>query len=82
MINPVGSAAMWWRRRPTPVLSAPAPRGALRTLSPPLLFGVIAVTLTLAWAMPLLGVSLGTFLLIDVALGERARRRHGAAVAP
>lgn len=81
---------MWWQRRPTrghrlrP--GRPVPRGAWRS-SPPVATGVLALgALAVGWALPLLGVSLAVFLVIDVVLGVvggRVRRgqREGAAAA-
>lgn len=70
---------MWWQRRPRRSASArpgPAPsRGALRRAPvwiPVALFAVAAVA---AWYVPLFGITLLGFLVIDVVLGLRARRR-------
>lgn len=67
----------WWQRRPTRgtarVGRAPG-RGTWRRLSPPVLAGVVVVTLGVAWFVPLLGASLAVFLLVDLALAARARR--------
>ncbi|WP_289016924.1 PepSY-associated TM helix domain-containing protein [uncultured Aeromicrobium sp.] len=67
----------WWQRRPTRgtarVGRAPG-RGTWRRLSPGVLVGVVGVTLAVGWFVPLLGVSLAVFLLLDLALAARARR--------
>lgn len=67
----------WWQRRPTRgsarVGRAPG-RGTWRRLSPPVLVGVVLVTVAVGWFVPLLGVSLAGFLLVDVILALRARR--------
>ncbi|MER5871514.1 PepSY domain-containing protein [Streptomyces sp. NPDC002044] len=74
---------MWWQRRPTrgdrraAMGRAPA-RGAWRALPlPALAVGLPAVT-ALGWALPVLGVTLLAFLLLDGAVGlvrgVRARR--------
>jgi hypothetical protein len=36
--------------------------------------GVVAVTVLVAWAIPVLGVTLGAFLLLDLIIG-RVRKR-------
>jgi uncharacterized iron-regulated membrane protein len=68
---------MWWLRRPTKerVLSAgrPIPRGAWRKIPLPWLLPLMAVTALVGWFLPLLGVSLLVFLVLDGALGLRAR---------
>jgi len=71
---------MWWQRRPARAsgaarLTAPAPRGGLRTLPQPVLFGVVAVTVAVGWAAPVLGVSLVVFLVLDAVSAVRTRRR-------
>ncbi|MFG1921684.1 PepSY-associated TM helix domain-containing protein [Cryptosporangium sp. NPDC048952] len=65
---------MWWQRRPTradrtaPLGSAP-PRGGWRTLPRWFLVIGIPITLFVAWAMPLLGITLAAFLVIDLLVG-------------
>ncbi|WP_299053356.1 PepSY domain-containing protein [uncultured Nocardioides sp.] len=70
---------MWWQRRPTRgdgVRMGRAPRrGAWRAASPAALAGVGVVALAAGWFVPLLGVSLLGFLVLDVVLGLRSRRR-------
>jgi uncharacterized iron-regulated membrane protein len=74
--------ALWWTRRPTRYrgLARPPVRGAARELlrRRPLatLIGAIAVV-TLGWAVPLLGISLAAFLVLDALLGLAARRARG-----
>ncbi|GEC98036.1 membrane protein [Kocuria varians] len=75
----VSGYAMWWRRRPTRATGVHfgplPPRGALRAVPvwvwPLLVLGTVAVGLF----MPVLGVSLLGFLVVDLLLGIRARRR-------
>lgn len=65
----------WWQRRPTrgrAGVGRAHPRGCLLALSWPLKTTVVAVALTLSWAMPVLGTSLLLFLVVDTALGWRA----------
>lgn len=76
---------MWWQRRPTRdgrralVGSAPPRGGWLRIPTWLLLVGV-PVTVLVGWALPLLGLTLVGFLVIDVLLG--AVRQPGPATAP
>ena len=71
---------MWWQRRPTrspgrrpgPVVAP----GGLRRLRVPLLLAVLGPTLVVGWFLPLLGLSLLAFLLVDVAVAG-GRRRAG-----
>jgi uncharacterized iron-regulated membrane protein len=69
---------MWWRRRPTrgsdwAVGRAPA-RGGIRNLSPLSIVALVAVTALVGWFVPLLGISLLAFLLIDVCIAAFKRR--------
>ncbi|TDC08339.1 PepSY domain-containing protein [Nonomuraea longispora] len=64
---------MWWRRRPTGGPAAPPARGAWRqvpraALAPPALLAVGVCVF-----LPLMGISLAVFLVIDILLGRRAR---------
>ncbi|MGW5122298.1 PepSY-associated TM helix domain-containing protein [Streptomyces noursei] len=71
---------MWWQRRPTrgdrraPLGKAPA-RGVWRRLPLPVLFVGVPAVAALGWALPVLGVTLVAFLLVDVALGLVGRGR-------
>ncbi|WP_446226134.1 PepSY-associated TM helix domain-containing protein [Nocardia sp. IBHARD005] len=66
---------MWWQRRPTRRAALPvAPRrGVLRRTSPWIAVPVVGAAVAGGWFVPLIGVSLLVFLLIDVALGLAAR---------
>jgi uncharacterized iron-regulated membrane protein len=71
---------MWWQRRPTRAdraapLGAPPARGAWRQVHPAVLVVVIAVVAFVGWAMPLLGVTLAGFLVLDLVIGIARRRR-------
>jgi uncharacterized iron-regulated membrane protein len=73
---------MWWQRRPTRGFAQPYRRGAARrahwaVLVPPAVAAVAAGVF-----MPLLGLSLAAFLVIDVLLGLRARIRARSGSAP
>ncbi|WP_083884245.1 PepSY-associated TM helix domain-containing protein [Nocardia higoensis] len=73
---------MWWQRRPTrgairrPVGRAPR-RGVLRGSSPWLVLPLLGVAVVVGWFVPLVGLSLLGFLLIDTLVG--LRKRLGAA---
>ncbi|MER7556416.1 PepSY domain-containing protein [Nocardioides sp. NPDC126508] len=64
---------MWWLRRPRGArglrFGRPAPRGAWRRLPWPAGVAVVAVTVVVAWFVPMLGVTLVGFLVIDAAIG-------------
>lgn len=71
---------MWWQRRPTRddrrALAGRAPeRGAWRRLPLPVLVLGIPAVIALGWALPLLGVTLAGFLVVDVVVGAVRRRR-------
>ena len=69
---------MAWLRRPTRAgawPSAPAPRGILRGVSQPVAFAVVLLAVAAGWLMPVFGVTLLGFLLVDAALAARAARR-------
>ena len=68
---------MWWLRRPTKSVARsvgrPPARGASRRVPLPVLLPAIAVTALVGWFLPLLGITLVAFLLLDVLLGLRRR---------
>jgi uncharacterized iron-regulated membrane protein len=69
---------MWWHRRPTRDsfgFGRPFARGAWRGVSRPVLIGLVVAAALLAWYLPVLGVSLVGFLVLDVLLGMRARSK-------
>lgn len=70
---------MWWLRRPTrtggSAFGRPPERGAWRRVPGKILAPIILVAVFVAYAVPLLGASLLLFLVVDIALGARARRR-------
>lgn len=74
---------MWWKRRPTRATSrfavGTAPRrGVLRKTSLWLTVPLVAAALLIGWFIPLIGVSLLGFLLIDLGLGLAARATPAA----
>jgi uncharacterized iron-regulated membrane protein len=64
---------MWWKRRPTRGFGRPTPRGQWRKAPPAALAGLGAGALLVGWFVPLLGISLVVFLVIDAVLGRRAK---------
>ncbi|MCB5169296.1 PepSY domain-containing protein [Streptomyces bambusae] len=74
---------MWWLRRPTKArglsFGRPQPRGAWRRLPVTALLPLAAATAVVGWFVPLLGISLAVFLVLDAVLGLIARRKAAAA---
>ncbi|MFJ8914305.1 PepSY-associated TM helix domain-containing protein [Amycolatopsis sp. NPDC102389] len=70
---------MWWQRRPTRAtgltFGRPIPRGQWRKAPPALLVGLLVLAAAIGWFVPLLGLSLLAFLVIDLLLGLRSRGR-------
>ncbi|MGW2019150.1 PepSY-associated TM helix domain-containing protein [Streptomyces sp. NPDC001927] len=60
---------MWWLRRP----GRPVARGAWRKVPPTMLLPLLAVTALVGWFVPMLGLSLVAFLVVDLALALVAR---------
>lgn len=68
----VGGYRMWWQRRPTrggSRVGRPPVRGAWRQAPPAAVFAIAAVAAVVGWFVPLLGLSLLAFLVLDVAVG-------------
>ncbi|UZG55327.1 PepSY-associated TM helix domain-containing protein [Rhodococcus opacus] len=72
---------LWWRRRPTRgttrAVGRPPVRGTWRRIHPAAAVAGAACVVLVGWFVPLLGVSLLAFLLVDVAVGALARTRAG-----
>lgn len=74
---------MWWQRRPTRnagwvaswSTGRPPPRGGLRRLHPAAVVALLAGAVAVGWFLPLLGLSLVAFLLVDLAFGAAKYRR-------
>ncbi|ASO21231.1 putative iron-regulated membrane protein [Actinoalloteichus hoggarensis] len=70
---------MWWLRRPTRAggssFGRPPARGAWQRIPGRVLAPVILLGVFIAYFLPLLGASLLVFLLVDILLGRRDRRR-------
>jgi len=66
---------MWWQRRPTGRrFGRPIPRGALRRLPMRVLVPLSAAGIVAGWFLPVFGLSLLAFLLVDAAVAARAER--------
>ncbi|GAA2878941.1 PepSY-associated TM helix domain-containing protein [Streptosporangium fragile] len=73
---------MWWLRRPTRGFGTPYGRGNLRRLPLAAVLPLAAAVVALGVFLPLLGVSLAAFLVLDVVLARVAAsraKRPGAA---
>ncbi len=74
--------AMWWQRRPkhdpSRRVGASPPRGALRRAPWWGVLTVLAGAAAVGVLLPLMGISLASFLVADVVLGAVARRRAAA----
>lgn len=77
---------MWWQRRPTragrrAVAGTPPARGAWRTIPAWAIVLGVPVVFAVGWAIPLFGIPLAAFLIIDVIAGAVRRRRDQPAPA-
>ncbi|MFE6926143.1 PepSY-associated TM helix domain-containing protein [Nocardia sp. NPDC057663] len=74
---------MWWQRRPTRkssrfAVGAAPRRGVLRKTSLWITVPLLAAAVVIGWFVPLVGLSLLGFLIVDVALGLAARAQPTA----
>ncbi|MFE9021024.1 PepSY-associated TM helix domain-containing protein [Streptomyces sp. NPDC007808] len=67
---------MWWQRGRGSAFGRPIPRGAWQQVPPQILVPLVAVVAVVGYFVPLLGISLAAFVVVDVVLGEVARRRE------
>ncbi|CAN5444023.1 PepSY domain-containing protein [soil metagenome] len=70
---------MWWQRRPTrgsswAVGRAPL-RGTMRNLHPLVILGIVVTAVVLGWFLPLFGLSLAAFVIVDLIVGAVKQRR-------
>jgi uncharacterized iron-regulated membrane protein len=72
----VGGYRMWWKRSPYRGQLPPAPLPALRQLPRPLGVLAVLVAAALGWYVPMFGVSLAAFVVVDMMI-NRVRRRRG-----
>ncbi|GAA4081960.1 PepSY-associated TM helix domain-containing protein [Streptomyces shaanxiensis] len=66
---------MWWQRGRGSAFGRPIPRGAWQQVPPQILVPLVAVVAVVGYFVPLLGISLAAFIVVDVVLGEVTRRR-------
>ncbi|MDT0433552.1 MULTISPECIES: PepSY-associated TM helix domain-containing protein [Streptomyces] len=69
---------MWWQRGRGSAFGRPIPRGAWQQVSPRILVPLAAGVAVLGYFVPLLGIPLAAFVVVDAALGEVAHRRARA----
>ncbi|WP_340374310.1 PepSY domain-containing protein [Streptomyces sp. SS7] len=67
---------MWWQRGRGSAFGRPIPRGAWAQVPPYVLVPLMAAVAVLGYFVPLLGIPLAGFLVVDVILGELAHRRR------
>ncbi len=69
---------MWWQRRPTRgaawAMGRPPLRGAIRSLSPVTTVALAAAAIAVGWFLPLFGLSLLAFVVVDAIIGGVKRR--------
>ena len=63
---------MWWQRRPTRgstwAVGRPPLRGAIRNIRPVIAVPLVAAAVAIGWFLPLFGLSLLAFLVVDTAI--------------
>ncbi|MER6410165.1 PepSY-associated TM helix domain-containing protein [Streptomyces humidus] len=69
---------MWWRRGRGSAFGRPVPRGAWAQVPPLVLVPLAAAVAVVGYLVPLLGIPLAGFIVVDVVLGEIAHRRRRA----
>ncbi|ULE35218.1 PepSY-associated TM helix domain-containing protein [Mycobacterium sp. IDR2000157661] len=69
---------MWWQRRPTRgsawAVGRPPVRGSIGSLHPAAITLVLVAAVAIGWALPLLGLSLAVFVVVDLVVGATKRR--------
>jgi uncharacterized iron-regulated membrane protein len=66
---------MWWQRGRGSSFGRPIPRGAWQQVPPQILVPLLAAVAVLGYFVPLFGIPLAAFLVVDILLGEIAYRR-------
>lgn len=66
---------MWWQRGRDSAFGRPIPRGAWQQVPPQILVPALAAVAVLGYFVPLLGIPLAAFVVVDVVLGEIAYRK-------
>ncbi|WP_330281245.1 PepSY-associated TM helix domain-containing protein [Streptomyces sp. NBC_00588] len=72
---------MWWQRGRGSAFGRPIPRGAWQQVPPLFLVPAVAVVAVVGYFVPLLGITLAAFVVVDVVLGEIAHRRARSSTA-
>lgn len=72
---------MWWQRGRGSAFGRPIPRGAWQQVPPLFLVPAVAVVAVVGYFVPLLGITLTAFVVVDVVLGEIAHRRARSSTA-
>jgi uncharacterized iron-regulated membrane protein len=69
---------MWWQRRPTRgsrwAVGRPPVRGGVRRLPPLAIAGITLTAVAVGWFLPVLGLSLLAFVVVDIIVGAIKRR--------
>ena len=78
----IGGYRMWWQRRPTRgsgwAVGRPPLRGTWKRLPPWAIGTIIVIATAIGWFLPLLGLSLAGFVLVDVLVGVAKSRKENA----
>ncbi len=73
---------MWWQRRPTRgsawSVGRPPTRGGIRRLHPAAIAGLIIASVAVGWFLPLLGLTLTAFVVVDLGIGALKSRQATA----
>lgn len=76
----IGGYRMWWQRRPTRgsawAVGRPPARGGLRRLSPVAIGALMLAAVAVGWFLPLLGITLVAFVILDLAIGAAKQRKE------
>lgn len=76
----IGGYRMWWQRRPTRgsawAVGRPPARRGLRRLSPVAIGALVLAAVAVGWFLPLLGITLVAFVILDLAIGAAKQRKE------
>lgn len=76
----IGGYRMWWQRRPTRgsawAVGRPPLRGALRKLPRVTVGALVLAAAAVGWFLPLLGISLAAFVILDLTIAAAKRRKE------
>lgn len=78
MVATILGYRIWWRHRPAPGAMPRTVAQAWTRLHPLAAAGTVVSAIALGWALPLLGLSLAAFMLVDLARWQLARRLQTA----